>query len=639
MMRSLLFVLLVGCSEPKSPPIAKPTVVVAPVAHVEQPAAPAAPAKPEEAKTPSAWRDFDDLPPGAVKRLGSSRYMSASDVVDIRDDGTMALSDDDHGLIELRVDGKYRVVAAGCTSSSFVRYAGGELRADCGKEVIALSGDVVTRVGTACQGDGPISKSGEFYACSDGNNALSLYRWPSTFVWKLAGAGSRTTLVTDAGEIVVVDGERMRGIRDGREIWTKPSEVHWFGLDRAHVVAWNSDLRQLERHAIADGKLAGKTKLAHDVDRNIVVAPDGSYFVSLNGRYPGDPPDSSASFRARVDAKTGKLLATWRAREIEWGNAISPNGMWAASVGVGRVMRLRWNDPKAPVDMPVRGDRPYAVTISRDAKTIGYVTSEAGDNFLVVFDAKSGNVNGRSEVPGMLNAVEISPDGSLVAIASRFGELAIHDVRTGAKRCSSTELPGSKIFWYGNRIVTHFTGDNGDDCDEITLGAIAVGDDRCRLIKRHEIYGLMPLLETNAKQTTVAIAKWKNECGYGFELVPYKAFAIDHQTGAKTPVPKLDGEADRREKAAVKILESETATTEERAIAEGNTLVSGDGRTRVTWSYDEHIGWHCSDVATKKTLVRHPISDGVGLPEAISSDGRWIVAIDRGSLLVYPCRQ
>src|SRR5690606_33206242 len=121
--------------------------------------------------------------------------------------------------------------------------------------------------------------------------------------------------------------------------------------------------------------------------------------------------------------------------------------------------------------------------------------------------------------------------------------------RSAAQQCASTQIAGSMIHWYDTRLVTFYPGHNGDDCDEITVASISVADDRCTLIKRHEIYGMAQVLDTSAQRTTAAFAPWRNKCGSGYELRPWNVFTVDTQTGAKTPAPGRDAEARRRWKA------------------------------------------------------------------------------------------
>ena len=623
-MRAAIFLLCIACSDRARPPAPRAPEAAAPVAPIAASAPVAASGE---------WRDFDALPPGAIKRLGTQRYISRSAEVSIRNDGTLALADDDLGVIEIRTDGMYRVVVAGeCSSSELVQYVGDELRARCGKQVHAVRGGKVSSFDTPCGwGDTVLSRSGEYLLCGDRGKTyeVQLFRWPATPMWKVELAQEPRSLhVSDAGDVAIVENEQVRVVRGGAVAWTAPLKIEWAGLDRAHLVGWLDDNSGFVRLALADGKVASRTPMKdYSVARNVAVMPDGgSYFVAVYGTYPGDRADTAETFRARVDAKTGKLLATWRGSDYEWGNAVSPDGRWGASVGVGRVLRMRLDDPKIPADRPRDGERPGQVAISGDSRTIGYVTSEARENELVLFDVESGKQRQRVPAPDFSDALELSPDGKRVAVAGRFGSFAIYDAN-GTKQCESDAIAGGKIWWRGSRIVTYFPGDNGDDCDEITEAAVVVSDDRCRVVKSHVVYGMIQLLDATADRTTVAMADWKNRCGSNYELKPWRAFAIDHKTGAKIAVPKLDAEAAKREKA----LED----------GEEPPLVSADGRTSLALEYDhdaERSFAHCRDVGSKKTLVRHELPKGVGAPFAVASDGRWLVATDRGSLLVYRCR-
>lgn len=598
------------------------------------------------ASAPGPWRDFDALPPGAIQRLGTQRYISRSAVVTIRNDGMLAVADNTLGVIEIRTDGMYRVVVPGdCSSDELVQYVGDELRARCGKTLHLVRDGRVSSYETTCgYGHVVLSRSGEYLACGNrgATYEVQLFRWPATPMWKLELKDEPRSLhVSDAGDVAIVEGEQVRVVRDGATKWTSPLELEWAGLDRQHLVGWLHDNSGFVRIALTDGKVASKTPVKdHSVARNVAVVPGGgSYFVALYGRYPGDSTDTAETFHARVDANTGKLLATWRGSDYEWGNAVSPDGRWGASVGVGRVLRMRLDDPKAPADRPRDGEIPGQIAISGDHRTIAYVTSQPRGNELVFYDAKSGTQRKRVAAPDFSDALELSPDGKRVAVAGRFGEFAIYDAN-GTKQCSSSEIAGDKIWWRGSRIVTYFAGDNGDDCDEITEAAIVVADERCRVVKSHVVYGMIQLLDANADRTTVAMADWKHECGANYELKPWRAFAIDHKTGAKVAVPKLDGEWPRREQAMEQALEADDSPGAD-AFEEHAALSSADGRTRLTWEYDhdsKRSFLRCSDVGTKKTLVRHALPEGITAPFAIASDGRWVVATDRGSLLVYGCR-
>ncbi len=602
------------------------------------------------------WHSFDELPPGASKRLGSQRLATDSAVVAIRDDGMLAVFDDELGVIEIRVDGMYRVVVpGGCQSVGAMQYAGPELRVSCGNLQYTARDGVASVTPSPCE-DGPFafSPSGEYLSClAQDETIVRLVRWPGTLVWSFKGTEQPHRVhATDAGEVIVRDTKGVRLLRAGALAWSLPLVLERSGVGGtpAQLIGWDEQKRELVHLRISDGKQLRRTRLsgADAVTREIAVFPDGtSVFVSVYGIFPGDPPNSAATFRARVEIATGKIVASWRGPDPEWGNAVSSRGTFGASVGVGKVLRVRFDDPRAPADRTVTEDQPSATAVSADGSTLGFITTR--DERLALFDVASGKRWANIEAPRFPEAIAFSANGKAVAVAGKHGGFAIHDTRTGREICASDEAAGAKIWWHANRLVAHYPGDNGDDCDEITEGSLTVIDSACKVVKHHSVYGMMQVLDSTSKETTVAIAPWKNECGYSYELVPYRAFRIDNRTGAKVAMPKLDGEWDRRQKAkeaAGKALYSSTAepTPEEDAIAEDEFTLSADGKTRVTWEQERdsnsnvRLFARCTDVATKATLVRHALPTSAWHGQAVAPDGAWFAVADRGSVLLYPCR-
>src|SRR5262245_26284977 len=160
----LSLALVLGCGSER--PV---TAAHAPEAPPPAPSEPAPVAASQPVAVPIAWRDFDALPPGALKRLGSQRLASNSRVAAIRDDGTLALVDDDLGIIEVRGDGMYRVIADDTCQygATLVQYVGTELRANCNKTLYTLRGDVVSSAASPCEwGKSAIARSGEYFACT-----------------------------------------------------------------------------------------------------------------------------------------------------------------------------------------------------------------------------------------------------------------------------------------------------------------------------------------------------------------------------------------------------------------------------------------------------------------------------------------
>lgn len=166
------------------------------------------------------------------------------------------------------------------------------------------------------------------------------------------------------------------------------------------------------RVALADGTEQSRVALGdRSIAGEIAELPDGaSYFAAVDGIYPGNKGEIGETFRARIDAKTGKLLATWHGPDYEWGNAVSPNARWAASVGVQRVMRLRLDDPKAPVESTAGEDKPNALALSPDATSLAAVTSSSLSPMVSVFDIPSGTKRGVAPAPEFAEAIEFSAD-------------------------------------------------------------------------------------------------------------------------------------------------------------------------------------------------------------------------------------
>jgi hypothetical protein len=625
----LTITLLLGCSGGEVS--RAPSTPVSPVAALVTTTLPAPISVPSD--TLSDWRDFDALPSGAIRRLGSQRYLSRSTLVAIKDDGMMAIADAELGILEIRRDGMYRAAATErCQSSKLVQYVGEELRAHCNKFIYVVKGGIVaTKIEHSGESDDiAMSRSGGFYAYArhnDNGYEIRFMQWPNIEMWKFPVRHQpKRMMVTDAGEVIAVEQEQqVELVRGGKLIWSKSLALEWSGLG-SHLVGWIDAENAFVRIDLADGKIVGRAKLDKNlsVDRNIGILPDdSSYFVALRGLYPTNKDEVAVeTFRARIDAKTGKLISNWRGPDTEYANAISPNGKFAASIGPSRVQRVQLDDTKVRDDRP-SGERPGAIALSADGKTAGYVTDHAEHNQFVLFDTTTGKQRAVAPAPNFARSIELSPDARNVAIAGQFNDFGIYNANTGAAQCTSKQIAGSSIWWQGSRIVAMFPGDNGDDCDEITEASITVANTQCKLINRYDVYGMMRLLETNGDRTIIEVAEWKNKCGAGFELKPWKTYAIDHNTGAKTALPKRD---------------VDTLTKGEVSHEEADVL-SADGKTRMTArSDDDHFVVSCIDIATKKLLARYVLPNSAAGPFAIAADGKLMAATDRGSMLLYPCR-
>lgn len=652
-----LLALAGACAQPSTPSSPWASAASAP-GRVETESVAGA-AAPETTPITSAWQHPDALPPGAIRRLGSRELFGGYAAVAITDDGTLWLLDDPDGVIAIDRDGRRRLIdERRCSVGPREKVAvGGEVRFVCADALVHLSDGRVTRhalpaktsscawapdgESVACIVDVPDpSRQRSCVGCAAFRKRLVLFDSKATMRWELPGDYDevRDFHVGRGGAVVLRREATTEMFRDGGRIWSIASgrgDTSWVGLSANgdELVSFRDREAQWVRHAIETGREIGRSpKQIYSVLRDVTAVP-GTPLVYVALAHPDDGSEHESWRRAIVDPATGDIKRSWSGRPNEWGSGVSPNGRLAASIWGGYLLRVALDGSR--VDRTTEYVLPALLAVSPAGDRLAVVGSLPSSDGLVLYDVETGRQLARAGAPPFHAGISFSTDGSRIAVSSQFGELTVVDGRTGATRCTSEGAPGSWTRWHGNRLVTLFPGDNGDDCDEITPASVVLLDDACKVVKRHDVHGVIEVIDESPSRLVISAARWKHECGDHFELLPAEAWSIDTHGGAKTVLP---AEVARRHEA--KRRAKGPSDDELELVPEEHRSLDGQTRLVIDQSSDDRqrLVVRCVDTTTRATLASHVLPRTAREPMQIAPGGEWVAVADATSVLLYPCR-
>jgi len=219
---------------------------------------------------------------------------------------------------------------------------------------------------------------------------------------------------------------------------------------------------------------AGAHIPATDASTAVAVSPDSSFFVTSPA--PGRVTlwrSSNHSVAAELRGPSGHIDSV----------AFSHNGRLVAATGSAR-STLVWNLRTRKVIRrlgPAGAMGAAGVAFSPDDQLVG---TAGVDGVARVYDLRSGQSIGATQVRGSLQDLDFSPDGKLLAAAGLTGEIAIWDVRRRAleqtvhhqagilsirfspdsKTIATGDLPGNVVFWdpsSGRQVGPTLGGQNG----------------------------------------------------------------------------------------------------------------------------------------------------------------------------------
>lgn len=188
-----------------------------------------------------------------------------------------------------------------------------------------------------------------------------------------------------------------------------------------NAMAWFTDLM---------GEAPAQTYSGTDTSLfNVALSPDGDLVAAAG----------SNGIVALFNANSGELLTRWQGHaDSVWQMAFHPSEPWLLTAGQdGRI--LFWAYPEARKLREWDAQRPLrAIAFSPDGMLLaggGIGPQEGGETHqITVWDVETGNI--RSILPGHADRISIgglafSPDGALLASASRGATAKIWDIRTG----------------------------------------------------------------------------------------------------------------------------------------------------------------------------------------------------------------
>jgi hemin uptake protein HemP len=652
-----LLTLAGACAQPSAPTSPGTSAESAPAPAETEPEAGGA--APETTPITSAWQHPDALPPGAIRRLGSRELLGGYAAVAITDDGTLWLPDDPDGIVAIDRDGRRRIIdERPCSVEPRESVAvGGEVRFACTEALVHVSDGRVTRhalpartsscawaqdgESVACIVDVPEPPRPESCGgCTAFDRRLVLFDSKATMRWELPGDYDevREVLLGRGGAVVLRHDATTEMFRDGKRLWSVASgrdDAQWVGLSASgeELVSFHDRDAQWVKRAIETGREVGRSpKQNYSVYRDVTAVP-GTSMVYVALAHPEDASPLGSWRRAIVDPATGKVTQAWRWLPYEWGSGVSSNGQLAASIWHGFLFRVALDGSR--VDRTAEYVLPALLAASPESDRLAVVGSLPSSDGLVLYDVETGRQLARTSAPAFHRGVSFSPDASRVAVSAKFGELAVVDGRTGATRCTSEDAAGSWIRWHGNRLVTLFPGDNGDDCDEITPASVVLLDDACKVVKRHDVHGVIEVIDDTPSRLVISAARWKHECGDHFELLPAEAWSIDTHSGAKTVLP---AEVARRHEA--KRRAKGPSDDEIELVPEEHRSLDGQTRLVIDQSSDDRrrLVVRCVDTTTRATLASHVLPRTAREPMQIAPGGEWFATTDAASVLLYPCR-
>ncbi|MBL9024397.1 MAG: hypothetical protein JNL21_19535 [Myxococcales bacterium] len=662
-LRSLPFALLMTLAACADAPLASHPAAVTSSSTPAVSATLVAPPVPQSVPFATPWQSFDALPPGATARLGSHEFFGGRAAVAITNDGTLWLPDDADGFVAVDAAGRRRIVdSRPCgTDPREIVAVGDEVRVMCVEEILHVSERGVARhpmpmqahtcawapdgTSLACVVDIPgTSHPGTCSACTESDKKLMLLDANGVVQWELPGNYDdvRDVHVGRGGAVVLRTGKTTRMVQGGKLVWSSAEgseSANWLGVvaDGDEIVSFHDADRRWRRRAVATGReLARSPEQPYSVAREIRAVPGSRHvFVALD--HSDDSPPFGTHRRALVHPDTGRIVQQWKGLPYEWCNAVSPDGKLAAAVWGSFLLRVALDGSRT--ERTANHVRPRYLATSPAGDRLAVVGQDADEEQLVIYEVATGKQLARSAAPQFSAHVAFSGDGSRVAVTSKFGEMIVADGANGAKICSGENAAGSWIRWHGQRLMTLYPGDNGDDCDEITPASVALLDASCRVVKRHEVHGVLEILEETPARLVVAAARWKHECGDGFELLPAEAWAIDTRTGAKTVLP---AEIARKHDAKLRAQEeAELRGDDESEAADARIRRSLDGKTFVRLAHDSAASGtfvRCFDATTRAVLATYALPRSAGFAVEIAPGGEWIAVADAASVLLYPCR-
>jgi WD40 repeat protein len=582
---------------------------------------------------PSSWADPDALPPGATHRLDSRRHLAifASELA-VSDNGTVATSYDALGVIEIRLDGQTRRIGVDHAPSQ-LRYRAGELVGTTPS--LSFKGVPAAVVPLACNtSNTAMSPNGRLVLCVDTGNTPTLrvlevdtgkLRWE-----RAVDHVAAEWAVADTGAVAVSDRDTSLWFYADSEATELPGRFESLAFSFSGELIAERD-NHGESFLVwfdAQGKRVRQTpKLQFAVVRTIAPHPDGkTLFV---GGY-----DEDGGSIKRVEAKTGKAVASWRFTSYEYDIDISPSGRFVAAVGSGGELLV--------LDL----ERPGTEGVTRTARpfddVLSMVSTRSGDRMVLsrtdgliqIFDMRAAREVARGQVPEAISRnipLAFSPDESAFVAANAYGDLTIMSAKTAKLRCTYKDAPATWLYWLKTRVVAVHVGVTPDDWPY--SGSVTILDSQCQLVAVHDTKG-----------AAYAFAPGPDWLEIGFDDGSVdrdgervRILRVELPSGQLVPVREVDVDEVRSRTLGI----SPIPPSPSARGAEEEQRLSADGRTIAILSLDDENNRYelrCEDAQTRYIHTRHALPPEIFPEFAIAGDGSWVAVNDRASTLVYGCR-
>lgn len=624
---ALCLALVLAATGCRPSPSEAPRLVVGPTPSDDPPAG--APTEAVAAAIGEGWFDVDQLPAGAMSRLGSRALLGESAIA-IADDGTVATYHRDLGVVEYRLDGKARVLDLPGCQPSVLRYVGGVLHGICHKRRFRGHAGNIEVFEAGCAGDlVALSPDTSSLACADTDTDTDT----TVVAVHTAGHGpTRTTIPGSFRELVVGDdgiaylsdgAHALVAVAKGKIRWRAKGEHHHVAVDpaAARLVTWDERARTFSILGAATGKRSRTIRPdGIDVMRPIQIVPDGRSWLAL---VYASPPAL-----LQLEPARASVLASWPVGAYTHAVAISPSARFAAALD-DRILRVNLSDPHAEQAVTAASTESVAgITSTHDGRRLALARA---DGTLEVHDPRTGEALARGRGPeGILRGVPMafSPDQSRLAVANAYGELVVLDADTLAVSCriaDEASVPATWLFWGDGGVVAVFGGNPADD-EQYVSGGITIVDERCRVSRTLAHDSLVEVFDVDAGSVLVAML----DENWQMRGPKAKVERVDLRKGTISEAPAAAHAAARASQAASEAGE----TTPAKSI---------DGSTRLEVVEDDSDGAPgrrvtCRDAATNEVLREHTLPPSAWEEITPSADGSWFAVTEGPTVLVYPCR-